>query len=211
MKIIIKSGILFLTLVIPVVIYLFLRGFGENEFVVPVFYEHGLPADSVNCQSSPDQHIVNLDPVTTRGKVFAEGNAVQPYLTVIDADMKSTVQLNPASPGIQRILDLASTYPEVRIISLRPLMDKKGGITSVDRSVFPNWEIFRIDDDLLQKFSQCQLILSDFPEYQMNWDNKRWVLIDRYGRIRGYYNAHEYAEIDRLILEMKIIIKEEYK
>ena len=38
-----KKGIfLFLLIVLPVIIFLFLKRFGRNEFTIPVYYEQGL-------------------------------------------------------------------------------------------------------------------------------------------------------------------------
>jgi hypothetical protein len=41
--------LLLLILVLPVGIFLFLKFFGRNEFNIPVYYENGIPADTLGC------------------------------------------------------------------------------------------------------------------------------------------------------------------
>ncbi len=41
-------------LALPVLIFLFLKFFGRNEFSIPVYYENGIPADTLGCNTEDE-------------------------------------------------------------------------------------------------------------------------------------------------------------
>ena len=57
---ILKAGILLIILAIPAFVFIFLHGFGENRFEIPVYYQDGIDTTFASCDWETP-HIVNID------------------------------------------------------------------------------------------------------------------------------------------------------
>jgi protein SCO1/2 len=200
-----KILIILFTLVIPVAVYVFLRAYGENHYTVPVLYESGIPADTSECLTLPEnqQHLVRMN-FAMRDIIEKPSDGLfYKKLSVIDIDMVSRQQ--PGDPGypLNRVADIFTGNPAVQLIIIRPASNAipVKQIPSNDRFIY----VYGTGEEI-SGFARCELILLDFPE-----KNRRFILIDSLGRIRGYYQAGNFDEVDRLILEMKIILSEEFK
>lgn len=201
-----KFLVIMLTLVIPVVVYLFLRGFGENHFTVPVFYEKGVPPDSTLCHTNGQPHIVNLQMALADQDIKPFDHPYEKKLSIIDVD--ENPQNRPGIPGypINRVADIFAGNPKVQFILIRP-----AGLTGSVKQSPPEDRFLYVNStrEKMSEFAKCELILLDFPEH-VDSLTRRLVVVDSQGRIRGYYQAGDFDEIDRMILEMKIMLTEEY-
>jgi protein SCO1 len=201
-----KILIIFLTLVIPVAVYVFLRSYGENHYAVPVLYENGLPADTSECITENQPHRVRMNFAlgdmtgNTSDAIFEEN------LSVVDIDMESGQQPGDAGYPLDRVAGVFTGNPAVQFIIIRPASHSipVKQIPSDDRFIY----VYGTGEEI-SGFARCELILLDFPD-RVDRKSRRFVLIDNQGRIRGYYQAGDFDEVDRLILEMKIILSEEY-
>jgi len=200
-----KLLFLMATLIIPVAIYLFLRGFGENHYVVPVLFEQGIPKDTADCPFGQSFHMVNISglPKNLPGQ---DNLNFDGKLSVIDIDIRSTNRIGYTGYSLNRVTDVFENENSVQFI----LIGTHPGIVNEKQSQ-ENKRFIYVYGNLEQitAFARCQLVLLDFPE-NIDQKNRRLVLIDRRGRIRGYYRLNDFSEMDRMILEMKIILAEEF-
>lgn len=199
-----KILIILFTLVFPVLVYVFLRAYGENHYAVPVFYENGLPADTADCITPHQPHMISLGFASEEQQ--SDQRLLSGKLSVIDIDMGSSQELgNPGYP-LNRVADKFADNPVVQFIVVRPSPDRVAvkQLAGGDRFIY----VYGSGEEIV-RFARCELILLDFPD---NFDRKtrRFVVVDKSGRIRGYYEAGDFDEIDRMILEIKIILSEEY-
>ncbi len=205
-----KISVLLFTILIPVLIYLFLKGFGDNQFTVPVYYESGIDPDTTDCISNNKPHRINWD--TFFSGSFREGDfpVLNDKLTIFDLNVPGFDRSLSAYGPLQRVYDIFRNYDACQIMSL--WAENKDTVTPVhnqNRGNIQAWLAYEIDDSVLTSFAKCGLILLDYSPGNSSW-NKRLVLVDDQQRIRGYYNADDFDEIERLILETKIILDEEY-
>ncbi|MCB0492462.1 MAG: hypothetical protein KDC93_08605 [Cyclobacteriaceae bacterium] len=171
-----KGLFLFLALLLPVLIFLFLHFFGKNEFVVPVLYQTAAELPT-NCELDVDlPYIVKSDKVNvTDGAVvlFASG--------------------------------LSNEIMEDALFQLNRLKDEFG-----DQA--PTVIVLKkSDDELLQVENEIVLNAADYEHEQQCvflTKSNRIVLIDAETHIRGLYADASLKEIDRLLLELKIIFKQ---
>jgi len=203
-----KISLLLFTLVTPVVLYLFLQGFGENIYKVPIYFENGINRDTTNCNLGDKQHIVQFVTLKADHQNQTEYKIFNQKLTVVDINNEaSEKKLGEIGYSLNRVADTFVNEKLFQILIIQPdtvtQLDKKNASKS-------NLIRLRINQKKILEFARCGLILLDFPETRISSWNKRFVLIDQAGRIRGYYYAHDFQEIDRLILEIKIILEEEY-
>ena len=187
-----KKGIfLFLLILLPILIFLFLKRFGRNEFTIPVYYEQGL-GDSLTtpCLDRSDKQYVVASPFVNEDKVkIIHFERVDGPLTLFRLE------------ELERVQDVFGDDPEVELItsvneatmSLQAVEDYKNRIQFFESF----WKRQALDSTIWSDLKYCCMAMS-------NLDN-RVVLIDKQNRIRGYYNITEREETDRLILELRIL------
>ncbi len=149
-------GILFVILLAPGLVFVFLRVFGKNEFDIPVFHTEGVSAWPAACV-----------PVTNR-----------PYRVAAS-------WIDSTSPT----LFLADAGPAI-VANVERVADQVGD--QIHPVYVTDFEVTR------QQEVRCQLVL------EKPWNT---VLVDTEGQIRGYYELSTREETDRLIMELKILLK----
>lgn len=153
-----KSLFLILALALPVGIFLFLKFFGRNEFVVEPLFQTAVSVDG----SCPHEYVF-------------------PYVI-------------PDSTA--RALRI-----EERELTVVVLSDSKA---EFDR------QVKRIEEEFSNDPVQVELkVPRNFVRkciFLMN-ETSNIVLLDKSGSIRGQYDGNSLDEMDRLIVEMKIILK----
>ncbi|OEK05296.1 hypothetical protein [Roseivirga misakiensis] len=187
-----KKGVfLFLLIILPAAIFVFLKIFGRNEFTIPVYYEQGL-TDSLPTpclDRTPQQYIVNNEFVPQGG------------LKVIHFERLDGPVLKTRLEALERVQDV---FYDEKDIALSTFLNgnsiQKSDITDYDKRIqFLDqfWTINQLDSTRWSNLKYCSMAMS-------NLDN-RVVLVDGENKIRGYYNILEREETDRLILELRIL------
>lgn len=190
-----KSVFLFLLIALPVLIFLFLKSFGRNEFTIPVYYQKGV-GDSLStpCLDGSKEQYVIKDRLVKDGKINIvhferlDGPVLKNRLE--ELERVQDVFYNDAEIGLTTYLNGAS-------ISTKDITDYNRRIQFKE----PFWTISELDSTDWAGLKYCGTVMS-------NLDN-RVVLVDKFNRIRGYYNIMEREETDRLILELRILKTEE--
>jgi protein SCO1/2 len=153
---------LFLGLLFPLLISLFLRYFGKNEFNIPVYFKNGVDSLKSNCAFNYSKPYVLPDSVFT----FFKNDKHLAMVITLDSSAE-------ADKNFKRLnSEVGST--DFKFVSLT-------------------------GDSLNHQLASCILFL-----------NKPWttVLVDKENKIRGYYAPNTLEEADRLIVEMKILLKQ---
>ncbi|MBX2963633.1 MAG: hypothetical protein KF687_14065 [Cyclobacteriaceae bacterium] len=168
--------LLVLALALPVLIFLFLKFFGKNEFDVPPLYTDGAPFRD-GC-----------------GRVFTGPYAIpEEVLSQFgwsEKDSLSLFYVGELHEGKQ--WDRLRTHPATARLRMFGI--------SVD-SILNQSEAMKyskLSPDSVQLIQRCFFFLTE--PYDL-------VLVDNERRIRGNYQLNNREEIDRLILETKIILK----
>ena len=159
-----KILFLFLALLLPVVVFLFLKGFGKNEFNVPPMFQDVI--------ESPED-CTSFEYITP----YIISDSIMSRLSWSKHDSLTLIVFNDTS-------EEASNKKLVQIDRLRVEFptEKLNVVTSTE-----------------VMFKSCIFLLKAT-------DNA--VMMDSKRRIRGQYNLTDLDEADRLIMEVKIILKE---
>jgi len=154
-----KKIYLFVALLLPVLVFIFLKFFGKNEFDIPVYYTKGISSDTLNseCQVKINgQYFVNDS--------FLQMTLEEGYASIISfASEKETQGLN------EIIAD--EKFEKIQVVTLSPNEER---------------------------IKNCVLFLKE------PWNA---VLLDNQKRIRGYYKLGHRDEMDRIEVELKILLK----
>lgn len=187
-----KKGVfLFLLIALPVLIFLFLKFFGRNEFTIPVYYEEGI-TDSL---ATPCLEQTNIQYVV-KNNLIEMGE-----IDIVHFERMDGPVLKTRLEELERVQDVFASDESIKLKTfLNQETIKATDITDYDQRILFNenfWKINALDSSSWSHLKMCDMVMSEL-------DN-RVVLIDKENRIRGYYNILEREETDRLILELRIL------
>ena len=151
-----KTILLFLALLLPVCIFVFLKFFGKNEFDVPAFYQQEKPVVPEDCSYS----------------------YAAPYL------IPDSVMAHVKKDEKKALYLVHFSSPE----NLSRVVENYG--SEIDVVADPN-----LADTRLRR---CVFLMTESQDM---------ILIDNQKKIRGYYDSKDREEIDRLLLELDILLK----
>ncbi len=157
-----KSIFLFLALILPILIFIFLKFFGKNEFAVkPLFTESSSGISEECLPASFPYHI----PDSVINQLDIKNDSL--VLILFDEpNEESKIQIN-------RIMDEISK-DQIRMIRFPALGGK------------------------VNRWKKCVFFLNEPLDL---------VMFDKDGTIRGQYQSDDREEVDRLLMEITIILK----
>jgi len=195
-----KYIVLTITLVVPVVAYLFLKNLGENKYAIPVYYqESSVGNEPSGCFQFSTPHVVDFTKYS--GFTVNTSHSIMVVNPVFDSCFD-------CAPNLNELKRLRQKHGDIGILNLyvKELTSFENQLNDLSREWFIN-EITLPD---MVSILRCELIV-DIPSStsitEMNEVNQL-ILIDDRNRIRGYYTKKEREDIDRLILEISILKQE---
>jgi hypothetical protein len=154
-----KALFLFLALLLPVGIFIFLKVFGKNEFDVPAFYQDKAPIVSASCKHNYQFPYRVADSVLSRLELKQKNKLYLIHFSELTSRMKQEI-----------------IHKEVSFVSANDLGDQ----------------------EQLVDLKTCVLLVPGAEDL---------VVVDGDGKIRGYYTSTNREEVDRLLLELEILLK----
>lgn len=221
-----KILILSLTLLLPIGVISFLHGFGENKFKRLTLY-HDLTNPEYDpgflkangCEGNfrdsvhhiPDFSLLNQDGKQVGAEIMKGKIIVADFFFTKCPDICITL-----SSELIRVQEAFENNPEVMILShsvdpgndtpeaLHDYAERYGADTE-------KWIFLTGEKKELYNLIRCGYFVSA-NEVPTNPDSfihtDKMVLLDKEGRIRGYYTGTERKDVDRLITEIQILKKE---
>ena len=199
---ILKAGGLLVILAIPVLVFIFLKSFGVNHYSIPVFYDADTTVNLTGCPDFSLPHHLDAEKYFQK-TIFKEQN----FLVFSTIDAQEVQELAFEKVGqLARFDDAiaADDYKIITLINTSPeiFRDTFTGVFAPS----DQWTLLQIEPNKLQEFARCGLIL---PDDETKFSNNQLVLVDHNRMIRGYYEGDSREEVDRLILETKILLREQ--
>ncbi|REA59910.1 hypothetical protein DSL64_16520 [Dyadobacter luteus] len=186
----VKAGLLIVTLVIPALVFGFLRFFTTNHYNIPYFHPVKNAAGQIKVERGDTVFYALPD---IGGYKFRDKLTVISYFEPNCVDSCEVMHDN-----LDRIYGLTEGIKDLNVMLVSD--------TIVDASVRgwkDGWRSVKLVDG-----DRTSVLLWDYqdPGKTVVGDrDNRWILIDKEGRIRGYYNGASHDETDRLMAEIKIL------
>ncbi|HHP7241588.1 MAG TPA: hypothetical protein ACFCUD_07935 [Cyclobacteriaceae bacterium] len=181
MKSRLKFILLVLVFVLPVATYIFLKLFGNNQFIVPVYHQDHNQELSDNCDISfPYQ----IDPLFLTDLNDSKFDTKDFYFMVVIDDLISKGAFNEL-----RRLKKFTENKDGHVVSVK--------LDNLNLEYYDKTAI-EINEAKMDHLKNCILLIN-------NTDDKI-VLIDKQQKIRGYYPLSR-AGIDRSKMELDILLK----
>jgi len=160
-----KRLYLFLALLLPGLLFVFLKYQASNRFDIPIYYEEGVPEQTSNC------------PIPVSGP-YHVADSVWSHLRDGKQDANVIIFSSKGLDGS----DIA-----------RSISDEIGAGVS-----FTIGSELSTDSLMVARWMNCTFLMTPF---------RQTVLLDNRGRIRGYYDLGLRDEVDRLRVELKILLE----
>ncbi|NDE62280.1 MAG: SCO family protein [Cyclobacteriaceae bacterium] len=213
---ILQGLVLVCILMVPVLIFLFLKSFGKNEYDLPIFFEKGVEKPFEECPvADTTQHYIPEFAFTNQdGKTIGRAD-MQGKITIVDFFFTSCPSICPImSKEMERVNDHFRDDPQVQLmsISIDPEYDTPELLKEYAQkhhAITGKWHFLSGPKLDTYRLARCGFVL---PTLDGNGiaDNfvhsDKFILVDDLGRIRGYYSGTSREEVDLLMLETKILL-----
>lgn len=213
---ILQGFVLVCILLVPVLIFMFLKGFGKNEYDLPIFFQKGVDNPFKECPvtDSTQHYIPEFTFTNQEGKPIGRAQ-MEGKITVVDFFFTSCPSICPVmSKEMARVNDMFRDEPLVQLMSISidpeydtPQILKK--YADEHQAIPGKWHF--LSGPKLETFqlARCGFVLpaldgNGVPDDFVHSD--KFMLIDDQGRIRGYYSGTTREQVDLLILETKILL-----
>lgn len=200
-----KAGFLIALLVIPVFIFLFLKGFTTNHFDLP-YFRPVLESGKVVTNSKGDTLFKPVSgwKFTEESEIVTEQIFKGKYVVVGRVLDSCDAASRKVLTNLGRIRTLGTTVPNLMLITLTDVSPDVKSVLNESESLDSRWKIWESNVGTIREAAQ-DLDLGMNEDQQTIPQNNRLVLLDKAGYVRGYYNGLQPAEIDRLMAEIKIL------
>jgi protein SCO1 len=203
-------------LLVPVLVILFLKVFGTNNYEIPILYESGVENPFGECDFEENvTHTIPNFGLTSQHGDFITRSAMEGKLTIVDFFFTSCPSICPLmSSELERVKNVFLETDNVQIFSITidPEYDTQEVLLEyAQRHDAPKnkWYFLTGEKDQIYNLARCGFILPTL-DGQGNPDDfvhsDKFILVDEKGRIRGYYSGTNKEEVDRLIVETKILL-----
>jgi protein SCO1/2 len=228
-----KTGILFLVLILPVFIYLGLKAFGTNHFSLPRYIpaidsttgeikmaKRLNPRWNESEMDTVFQTIPEFNLTDENGKAFsAKSLQGKIYVTSFFFTRCGTICPKITSQ-LSRVQDTFLGDPEVQLLSISvdPKFDQPEKLATYAKRFDANkgqWHFLTGEKKMIYPLvlKGFHVPLADASEYDAAIKNpdetfihsERLVLVDKEGIIRGFYDGTDKKEVDRLLVEIKVL------
>jgi protein SCO1/2 len=229
----VKAGLLILLLVIPALTFIFLKNFGKNHYSLPRYIPR---IDSTTGDVLMQTRVVEGKTITdTVYHTIPDFSLIDQHndkvsRTLIEGKVHVADFFFARCPGIcpkmssqlQRVQEAFINNPDVVILSysVDPKHDSVQALQNYAEqygAIKGKWFLLTGEKNEIYNLAKNGYFISamegnvksnDLEENFVHTD--KFILIDKLGQIRGYYNGTDPADVDRLIVEMKVLL-EEYK
>ena len=213
---ILQGFVLACILLIPVLIFMFLKGFGTNEYDLPIYFQNGVDNPFRECPSSDTtQHYIPDFSFTNQNGEMMGRQEMEGKITVVDFFFTSCPSICPImSKEMERVNDMFRDEPGVQImsISIDPEYDTPEILKEYaerHNATPGKWHFLSGPKEETYQLARCGFVIptvdgNGVPDDFVHSD--KFMLIDELGRIRGYYSGTNREEVDLLILETKVLL-----
>jgi protein SCO1/2 len=212
----VKYIVLIAVFVLPIAFFYFLGAFNKSKLKSLPIYTPESAECPPNTENDTAHHVLPFTLTDQDGKIFTREN-MKGKITVVDfiftrcpnicIDMSSEMaRLQENFSSSNDILFLSHTVdPEYDSV---PVLKKYAEHYRADEKI---WRFVTGNKDSLYHLAKCSyFIVASQNGSNVNDFNHsdKFILIDKEGRIRGYYGGTDKTEIDRLMTEIRLLRKE---
>ncbi|MCS6968704.1 MAG: SCO family protein [Cytophagales bacterium] len=214
-KALLKAGALIVILVLPVLVFFFLRGFGENQYALPIL--NPASADCPPNKIDSIHRVPSFSFLNQDSAIFTDRD-LEGKIYVADFFFTRCPDICLAmSSELARVQEAIKNYPEVVILShtVDPLYDRAHVLKAYAKqygAIPGKWIFLTGDKAAIYHQARCGYFIATRPASSDTTidfiHSDKFVLVDKEKRIRGYYSGTRRQDVDRLITEIQVLLAE---
>jgi protein SCO1/2 len=223
-----QTILLGLLLLVPVLAFLFLYGFGSNHYALPTYLPER--ADSVRTagggwQRDTVYHQVRPFRLLAAGGRYVSSQALSKGLSIMQvvAAMPASAQDAQATREMMRVQEKFRREPRVRLATLVAVTDTAKTIATGQLqklseqygTISGKWFVLAAAPDTLRHMAQYELGLTALRPQNLPFRPAtepatltpgRLLLLDEAQHVRGIYDGTDIHEVERLITEINVLL-----
>ena len=189
-----KPLIILAIIIFPVLLILMFQFLADHRYDIPVFYEEGIKTDTLvdaTCLRRSES------PYAVNRAAWKDGKHHILNFERIDGPVLKT-----RLEELERVQDVFYTESNIQLTTIVNTQSLQvTDISDYDQRIQfyeQFWKVEAMDSTTWHQTKLCELVMTEL--------DSRVVLVDAFGRIRGYYNIVMREETDRLIAELKVLL-----
>lgn len=216
---ILQGMVLVCILLVPILIFLFLKSFGNNTYDIPVFFEKGVDNPFRECPiADTTQHYIPEFSFTNQAGQTVGRADMEGKITIVDFFFTSCPSICPKmSSEMERVNDMFRDNEHVQImsISIDPTYDTPEVLRDYaekHNAEVGKWNFLTGGVQETYDLAKCGFIIPSIDGLGVPDDfvhSDKFILVDELGRIRGYYSGTSREDVDLLMLETKVLLHAE--
>lgn len=188
-----KYLILILVIIVPITIFLFIKIFGTNEYNVPVFHTEVSSETIKDCGINGGAFKVPEELLKKNGiKDYSEKIVIIGLMPESNKSRERTF--------INQVNRLKDQMPEEILLYIIFTEDE----IEYELLFKEDITLIKAGEQEIKNFTKCGLMFQEQFDVNVNYEGIV-TLIDPERRIRGYYKGSDFEEIDRLLVETRIL------
>ena len=205
----IQAGALFVLIALPALVFVFLKLFGRNHFEVPRYNPVTNAAgeimkigkdtvfravESIEMQDAKNAKVVVPDAQNISVLAFVDDSC--------DADCQKRQK------QLMRLQEMFSADRSVQLYTIVAgnSNEKLAKFAATYKAKTPQWQFVQTSFERVASFKSKEIFLKN-PTLTKTFDfDKSFVLIDKKHFIRGFYDGTKPEDVDRLSVEIKILL-----
>jgi protein SCO1 len=212
----IKTGILAALLVLPVLLLLTLYKFGNNHFKVAVYHAYDSTLVDGKYVITDVHHIPDFNFIDQNGKMIGNKDLLGSIYVADFFFSRCTGICKDMSSQLVRVQEEFKEDNIVKIVSFTvdPEYDNAQILkqyAKAYRAINGKWNFVTGSKDSLYSLAKKGFFLNALEVADNKEDfihDNHFVLVDKEGRIRGYYDGTDKKDVDRLIMEIGVLVHE---
>lgn len=214
-----KIGILLLLIAVPIFLVIILHVFGENKYSIPHFFPVSVKTKVVDGKSVSDTvfHTIPNFQLTDQDSTLFTQNQLKGKAYVADFFFTTCGTICPKmTHQLTRVQERYKDSKDFKIVSVT--VDPETDTPSVlkqyakEYKAIPGfWYFLTGDEDYIYRMAKVDFMLNAIENNTLEDDfvhSDKLVLVDKDRHIRGFYDGTNPAEVDRLMVEIDILLLE---
>ena len=214
-----KALVLGLLLLVPIFVFIFITTFGEHHFSLRTYFPELDDSGEVVYDEKGDtifRKIPDFTLTSQQGKPFVKSQELKGDIYVVDFFFATCPGIcKKMSSQLSRVQEAYRNNPDIKLVSItvNPEQDSVAVLQNYadQYNADPNkWYFLTGPRKTIYTLASEAFFLpvQQVPGQQDFIHSEKFLLVDREQRVRGIYDGTDYEDVDRLILEINVLLDE---
>ena len=215
----IKALVLGLLLLVPIFVFIFITTFGEHHFSLRTYFPVVDDAGEVVYDAKGDtifRRIPDFTLTTQEGETFKKSEELKDDIYVVDFFFATCPGIcKKMSSQLTRVQEAYRDNPNIKLVSItvNPEHDSAAVLKNYAEQYSANpekWYFLTGPREKIYSLASEAFFLpvQQVPGQQEFIHSEKFMLVDKEQRVRGIYDGTDYEDVDRLVIEINVLLDE---